>query len=252
MHTTPSDARSCLRSFHPTPTAERRLVLFPYAGGNASSYFRLSTLLSETFDVSVVQYPGRLDRQGESPAETIESLAAEAAEALREGDERPLSFFGHSMGAIVAFETARILEGRGQDVRVLFASASPAPSRAGSRVSGSRAEDFSPQGLAEFAGIPPEIMACPETQNLLLAPLRADCRALSGYAASEDASISARVVAFGGTDDTEVGAEALLAWRRATRGGMMLKLFSGGHFYLWDDLPLLVRTVDALAPSPQS
>ena len=98
-----------IRTFHPAVAGAVQLICFPHAGGSASSYYRLSELLAPDVAVSAVQYPGRQNRQNEPCIESIEEMAAAVARALTGTLQQPYAFFGHSMGAVVAYETARLL-----------------------------------------------------------------------------------------------------------------------------------------------
>src|SRR4051794_26651503 len=99
--------RLWVRRFHDAGDAGARLVCFPHAGGSASYFFRLSAALSPEFDVCAIQYPGRQDRYSEPFVETIDDLADRIYAALNPGIDGPVAFYGHSMGAVLAFEVAR-------------------------------------------------------------------------------------------------------------------------------------------------
>lgn len=77
------------RRFHPSPTAARRLVCFPHAGGSASYYFPVSAALCGPVDVLAVQYPGRQDRREEPGVQDLHRMADEVSEALRRWDDLP-------------------------------------------------------------------------------------------------------------------------------------------------------------------
>ena len=117
-----------LRRFHPAADAPVRLVCFPHAGGSASFYFPGSAALADGCDVSALQYPGRQDRRHEPNVDDIGVLADRIAPVLEPLFDRPVVFFGHSMGAVLAFEVARRLEARGHEPALLFASGRRAPS----------------------------------------------------------------------------------------------------------------------------
>src|SRR3954470_18640700 len=106
MDTRNSQEQLWLRRFREAPTAPVRLVCFPYAGGSASFYFPYARDLSPHTEVLAVQYPGRQDRRHEPGCAGIGRLADAIADVLPGQDERPYAFFGHSMGAVVAFEVA--------------------------------------------------------------------------------------------------------------------------------------------------
>src|SRR4051794_11930497 len=107
-------------------TAAARLICIPYAGGNTVA-FRSWNL--HVADVLAARLPGRDNRMKEEPLRSIAAMADGIAEQVMPfARELPLALFGHSMGALVAFETARRLARSGIDPLLLIVSASTAPS----------------------------------------------------------------------------------------------------------------------------
>ncbi|MEV0538159.1 alpha/beta fold hydrolase, partial [Kitasatospora sp. NPDC050463] len=117
-----------LRRFHPGPEGGPRLVCFPHAGGSAPYFHPVSRDLSPVLDVLAVQYPGRQERRHEPRITDIADLADALMAEIGPLADRPLAFFGHSMGAVVAFEVALRLRERGVTPVALFASGRRAPS----------------------------------------------------------------------------------------------------------------------------
>src|SRR5690606_25501676 len=99
-----------VRRFHPAPDGEVTVVCFPHAGGSAGYFAPLSARLTPRAEVLALQYPGRQDRRFEPALTSVGELVEGIVEALSGHTGRPLVFFGHSMGATLAFETARRLE----------------------------------------------------------------------------------------------------------------------------------------------
>ena len=116
-----------IRRYRPAPEAAVRLVCLPHAGGSASYYLPMAQALAPGADVLAAQYPGRQDRYAEPPSESVRELAERIVEAVG-GDDRPLALFGHSMGAVVAYEMALQLEAAGRAPVRLFVSGRRAPS----------------------------------------------------------------------------------------------------------------------------
>ena len=87
--------------------AEVRLFCFPHAGGGASAYHQWPDLLPEWVDVAPVQPPGREQRIAEPPIDDLARLIEALAGGLADQIETPYAFFGHSLGALVAYELAR-------------------------------------------------------------------------------------------------------------------------------------------------
>ncbi|WP_431980139.1 thioesterase II family protein [Streptomyces qinglanensis] len=124
----PEPARPWLRQLVSAERAGARLLCFPHAGGGASAYGRWSGHTPESHELWAVQYPGREDRITEPTAENIPSLAQQIAFAVQWVATTPYVLFGHSMGAIVAYETCCRLQCLGLPLPTrLFVNGSPPP-----------------------------------------------------------------------------------------------------------------------------
>ncbi|MEU8843648.1 alpha/beta fold hydrolase [Streptomyces roseus] len=221
-----------VRRFHPSPGARRTLICFPHAGGSAGYWFPLSEALAPDVEVLVVQYPGRADRLGEDALTSIEELADEAHEALRPWlTGRPV-FFGHSMGAIVAFEVARRMEretGRSPDR--IVASAAGAPS---DRVDeGIRFLDDEAvlAAVLDLGGTDRALAEEPELVDLLLPAIRGDLEAVESYLAGPETVVACPITVFTGRTDPKVRPAHADAWRRHTLASCDTRVFAGDHFY---------------------
>ncbi|OEV04861.1 thioesterase II family protein [Streptomyces oceani] len=234
MNAAPADDGLWCRRFHPAPEANQRLVCFPHAGGSASFYFPVSAALSSTVDVVAVQYPGRQDRRTEPGVDSIEILADQIAEVLQGWDDRPTTFFGHSMGAVVAFEVARRLEESGSRVTRIFASGRRAPSRLRDEQVHKKDDDGIVAELRAMAGTDPQILGDEELLRMILPAIRSDYTAIETYAAPEDRTVAAPISAFVGDDDPKTTVEEAADWERHTTAECELRVFGGGHFYLAD------------------
>src|SRR4051794_36920377 len=95
----------------PRPDARRRLFCLPHAGGGAAAFRRWADGMAAAVEVVAVQPPGRETRFREPPFTDWRSLVVSLADALPA--DRPFALFGHSLGALLAFELARELRRRG-------------------------------------------------------------------------------------------------------------------------------------------
>lgn len=219
----------------PRPGASARLVCFPHAGVGASAYRQWARALPEQLEICAVQLPGRESRLAEARVPSIPALVEALVPALVPELDRPFAFFGHSMGAVLAFEVARALEERGGPAPAhLVVSARRPPHLPGTELPLRGLPD--PAFLAEvqrrYGGIPPEILAEPELLALLLPTLRADITALELHRPPRRTPLACPISAFGGAEDPLTPRAHLEAWRGETRGTFRLRLFQGGHFYL--------------------
>lgn len=199
-------------------------MFFPWAQG-----------MHPGIEVVGVQLPGREGRIREKPFESLQRLVLEAAKSIRPYLDRPYSFFGHSMGALIGFELARYLRQEGAPTPAhLFVSARRAPRRPDSlsKIYGLPDAEFIAEIGRRWGGIPSAVLREAELLQLLLPTLRADVAVLETYIHAEGASVDCPISVFGGTGDANITRDDLLAWRDHTRGAFRLRMFPGDHFFL--------------------
>ncbi|MER6569566.1 alpha/beta fold hydrolase [Streptomyces sp. NPDC001093] len=229
---TATAAGASIRRFHPAPEAPHRLVCFPHAGGSASFYFPVSRAMSPGVDVLAVQYPGRQDRRHEPCVDSIPRLADLLVDEVRPWFDRPVTFFGHSMGASLAFELASRLEAEGLVLHGLFASGRRAPST----VRDERVHLLDDDGLiadiTRLSGTDTQVLGDPEILRMILPSVRADYRAAETYRYTPGPKLRCPVFALTGDADPQVTLDEARAWSEHTSGAFTLGVFPGGHFYL--------------------
>ena len=199
-----------------------RLFWFPHAGAGASQ------AAGDLPFVCPVLLPGRESRTAEAPFEKMSSLVAALADAFEHYLNIPFAFFGHSMGAGVAFELARELRRRNRpQPQILIVSAARAPSLRRTAPPEITPERFRDE-LRRLSGVPPDLWNDPA----LFGPLEADTRLYRAHVYTDDAPLACPIRAYGGADDPSLGREHLEPWERETTASFVLRMFPGGHFYL--------------------
>lgn len=220
-------------------------VVFPHAGGAAAAYRTFATALARYgADAYLVQYPRRADRLTHPAAETIEHLATDLFNAGDWNQAGPLKLFGHCMGAVVAFEFARIAEGAGLPVAQLWASASQAPSAVAGGQPAPTTDRELLADMIDLGGTDPRLLADEDFVDMLLPAVRADYQAFNRYCCGRDVAIRADIHTLGGRGDHRISEEELREWRYHTAGAFTLSLFVGGHFYINDHVEAVAQLVD--------
>ncbi|MFE7927869.1 thioesterase II family protein [Streptomyces sp. NPDC057456] len=223
-----------IRRYAPAPEAPVRLVCLPHAGGSATFYSGLARRLAPDVDVLAVQYPGRLERRAEAPMKELAALAEALVAELTPWTDRAFALFGHSLGAMAAFETARRLEAVGRPPVALFVSGRGAPSL--------HRREFGPQlddalllrQMRGLGGTDPRVFADEELMRLALPVIRADYRMVEDYRYVPGPPLGCPVTALNGRTDPKVSAPGVDAWRHHTTASFDSLTFPGGHFYLVD------------------
>jgi medium-chain acyl-[acyl-carrier-protein] hydrolase len=193
------------------------------------------------------------------PAYTdLSKLVEDACDVLRPHLAQPFAFFGHSMGAVVAFEAARRLAREGTEPVALFLSGRRAPGIPDSEPSLEHLSDadFVEAIDARFGGIPDVIRDSSELMELLLPTLRADVTALVNYHYQEGDRLGSAIYAFGGIDDLTVSEQEMSVWREVTHGPFLSRMFRGGHFFIESSrsevLAFMAAELDSLSKSSDS
>jgi len=223
-----------------------RIFCFPYAGGGASAFRVWPAHLPAEIEVCAVELPGHESRWVEPPITNISELVHILADILPAHSDVPLAFFGHSMGALIAFELARELRRRQQvSLEHLFVSGFRAPQLIDpAPLMHQMSESLFLQELRERYGTPDEIARDPELAELYLPVMRADFALCESYSYSQEDPFDFPISGFGGIEDPKINREQLQAWRAQTRGSFHFRVFPGGHFYLNStSRPLLLRVL---------
>jgi surfactin synthase thioesterase subunit len=242
----PERAGRCFVRFREQSVPPRlQLYCLPYAGGSARVFQSWRDILPADIGLFGVEYPGRGRRMSELAIDRIDILASELVGALAEVPRTPYALFGHSMGALAAFEMAHQLAGRGAPLPIVLivsghgAVSLPSIDRA---VHASPDDEFLAR-LRELNATPPEVLEMPELLELIMPMLRADFRAAETYVPAKRPKLDIPIVAYGGLLDPDVSKDQLLAWADETTAPCALRMFPGDHFFLRTAADSVVATL---------
>ncbi|MFI8091855.1 thioesterase II family protein [Streptomyces sp. NPDC086080] len=245
-----NDTDVWIRRYFPSADAAVQLVCLPHAGGSAPFYRPVAQALSPRVEVLAVQYPGRQDRRHEPMIDDLGVLADRVCEAVAAAVDRPFALFGHSMGATLAFETASRLEGRQMFPMRVFASGRRAPSRVRDERVHLRDDDGMVAELRALSGTDQRIFGDEEILRMVLPAIRNDYRAAETYRYTPGPRLRCPITALTGDSDPKASHEEVDAWRAHTAAAFELKTYPGGHFYLVDHVPEVLRVIDERLSEP--
>jgi medium-chain acyl-[acyl-carrier-protein] hydrolase len=230
----------------PHGDAAVQIFCFPYSGGSAQLFQAFARMMPPGIGVYALEMPGRGRRFKDTPHDTLRDQVREAVAGLatiRKGTES--LFFGHSIGGLIAFETARELRREGQSLpRHIFVSAIRAPQipRREQKVHNLTDEEFIGK-LKEMGGTPQEILAHQEMLELMLPILRNDFKLYETYAYKAEKPLTCPITAFAGTLDEDVTRADIDAWALHTSSIFTSHMFKGGHFFIHDHFPIVADII---------
>lgn len=181
----------------------------------------------------------------------IGPLIAELIETLPPDLDRPFAIFGHSFGALVAFELTRALRQVGlPSPKLLIVSGRVAPQLPLRRrpIHALPDAEFRDE-LRRLDGTPRAVLDHQELMGLYTPIIRADLAVNESYDYRDEPPLDIPLLALGGLDDTLVSRDDLAAWSAQTRNRFECLSFPGGHFFLQSSTPDLLATLTrALLP----
>jgi len=232
-------------NLRPKPDARMRLFCIPYGGGTATVFQQWPNFLPADVEVWAVNLPGRGRRLMEPAFVSLVPLAEALAQAMPTLSDKPFAFFGHSMGGLIEFETARQLRKAGGRLpERLFVSGCFAPHIPDPHPIHHLPEEEFIREVRRLGGMPAEVLQNQELLELVLPSLRADFTVTETYLASQDEPpLPSSISVFGGWRDPLTTRESLDAWRSHTAGQFSLRMLPGDHFFLISQQHLLLDMI---------
>ncbi|WP_198019063.1 type I polyketide synthase [Azorhizobium doebereinerae] len=211
-----------------------RIICFPHGGGGVESFRAWSDYIPDDVELICLNFPGRGRRSTESAIRSMGILVDVVGAALREYSDRPFIFFGHSVGALVAYEMARSLEkaGRPSPFHVVVSAHKSADVPADEPPMYRYGDDRLADLVRSLGLVPEEALANEELlHNFILPALRADFELDETYDRSLPTPLNAAITAMGGFQDELLNANDLSEWRRLTTARFARIMFASNHFY---------------------
>lgn len=214
-----------------------KLICLPYAGADIYTYRNMQRNMAETIEVVRVELPGRGARSNEPLLTDLHEIVTDLFDHVRPALSQPYAFFGHSMGAMLAYLLTRRIIAAGMPApRHLFCSGFKGPSL---RVNETQRHLLPRRAfydmLRRMGGIQDELLDDQDAMEYFEPILRADFQALDVhvYRAGDPFAIGTTILL--GREDT-VTSEQAQAWQKETTSPVEVIWFPGGHFFIFENL----------------
>jgi medium-chain acyl-[acyl-carrier-protein] hydrolase len=227
----------------PNPQSVLRVFCFPYAGSGIIAYRNWAAGLPLDIEICPIQLPGRGHRIRQPLFTECSALVTTLENDVKAYADKPFVFFGHSMGALLAFEVARRLGSREGPLH-LFVSGRSAPQipRRHKRKLSDLPDGELLQELRRLDGTPSQILARPEMVKEMLPVLRADFSVVESYSYQATPPLTCPISAYAGSEDAIIKQD-VEAWSRQTTSTFSFTAFPGGHFFIQTSQRLLLEVL---------
>ncbi|KAM9303422.1 LOW QUALITY PROTEIN: S-acyl fatty acid synthase thioesterase, medium chain [Morus bassanus] len=217
------------------PNALCRLICCPWTGGGTSQLAEWGKLFSRSTEVSSIRLPGRESRRKEPFVKDMTTIVNEITSVLlKELQEKPFAFFGHSFGSYTSFAVALCLKEYGLEPIHLFVSGHMPQSEAFLPIKSIPISDTEDEDIlthTQILGGPPALLQNEDIKKHLILTFREDLRVLQTFFFEKVGifPFSCDITCFNGSEDQP---HCLEAWRNLTSGDISFYKLPGGHFYL--------------------
>lgn len=220
---------------HPRPNSNAiaRLFCFHPAGGNALFFQNWAKELHSSIEPIFIQLPRRSLHLGKPLLTRMDSVISYLSKAILEYCNKPYYFFGHSLGALIAFELAHaLLKNNKPHPHCIFASGKSPPHLPSNKFTYHLSDGDFIDVIKQYNGIPTEIFNENSLIELFLPVLRADFEILETYVYQDRPPLFCDLIALGGIDDPIVKPNSIKEWQNYTSGSFNYHLLPGDHFFI--------------------
>ena len=222
------------------------LYCFPYSGASASFYLGWAAQLDKRIKIVPVEYPGRGSRFGEKLCNDMDEMVEAVLPVIMKNGTENCAFFGHSLGGLVAYETALKLRKMGMELpqHMFLSGCTPPHVKYGEKILHLLPDDEFLKELIELGGMSEEILNNREILELYLPVIRADYRIYELYkhkSGQEPLPVDYTVLM--GSTDVIAGGRNMMNWKSYTSAKFQMRHFEGDHFFIHEQPGILMETI---------
>ena len=263
----PAAAGRWIVTVGPRAAPRMRLFCFPFAGGGSGVFQAWAQGIDPSIEVVAIEPPGRLSRILEPPVTEMSEFVGQLLPEMAPLLDLPFAFFGHCLGGLTMYETARRLVGSSNHRPLhLFASgARPPDALADAGPFEERlANDL--MALAEYrvnlpAHLQPDdvfadivrhfdmqatdrFLDDPELRRLMLPVVRAEFQMVANYTHVPETPWEIPITCFANRGDTYVSRQHALGWGRFTNTRLQIHIRKGDHYSIVDDVKFIQTEIN--------
>lgn len=211
-----------------------RLFCFHYGGGSASVFRQWAKGLIDEAELVAIQLPGREERFNEPLLDNISAVLDNLFLNFNHYTDKPFIFWGHSIGALIAFEFVRTLRIRNKlQPRHLIVSGAKAPQVPLKKLPIHNLSDVQfVEELKKYNGMPDYIMQDQELMSIFIPIMRADFRISEIYNYYDQEPFNFPITALGGVNDYTFDSQDLAKWHTQTNSSFKQYILAGDHFFI--------------------
>lgn len=161
-------------------------------------------------------------------------------------DGTDYAIFGHSMGSLISYEVShKLTQVYGMSpVHVFFSGRKPPNIEIKVKDYANMTDSEFLKEISKFGGLPGEILEERELVDMFLPALKSDFIMLGNYSYEEKSKgLESDITVLTGKDDN-IPIFELLEWRKHTKKECKFYTFSGGHFFIFDDVENVSKVIN--------
>lgn len=223
-----------------------KLFCIPHLGGSAANYYQWKLFFYDKIEICPIELAGRGERNKEPFYENFKEMILDVAEHIIQEKPKTYAFWGHSMGALIAYETSYNLLSQGFSPPAhIFFSGRNTPDIKDDIFFSNMNDETLLNKLNQIGGIPSAIYDYPELMSLFFSTVKADYTIMSTYGFNlHKSKLKSDISIFAGDTDITILYEKMYKWKLLTEKECNIHYFPGNHFYIEDNIESIFKLIN--------